>query len=396
MVAAVSVRHIAYFSPLPPERSGISDYSAELLPHLAELADVTLFTAHPGLVAGMPCGQYRVHAVDEFPGLRWNYDIALYQIGNSGFHREIYAMLRRYPGVTVLHEYVLHHLVFDCTLGLGDFAGYIREMGYATGASGAELGRQVCQGQQAPPLFDVPLNDRTLDCSLGVIVHSRFVQARILQERPTLPTVTVPSPIQRPPEQLLSRRSLGCPEGALVFASAGRITSAKQICPALQAFARLSQEFPEAIYVLVGDEPEPVVGLETALQTLGLEGRVRCTGFIPDLEHFVAWIAAADVLLNLRQPTAGETSATALRGLAAGKPVIVTQDGWYDELPSDVCVKIPPGEPEALLSAMHRMAFSAQEREAIGRRAAAYAAKEHDPARAAEAYIRFIDRILAR
>jgi glycosyltransferase involved in cell wall biosynthesis len=138
------------------------------------------------------------------------------------------------------------------------------------------------------------------------------------------------------------------------------------------------------------------VGLDTALHTLGLEGRVRCTGFVPDLEHFVAWIAAADVLLNLRQPTAGETSATALRGLAAGKPVIVTQDGWYDELPDDVCVKIPPGDTEALLSAMRRLALSAHERDAMGQRAAAYAAQEHDPARAAGAYISFIDGILAR
>ena len=34
---------LAYFSPLLPHRSGISDYSEELLPYLARAAEITLF-----------------------------------------------------------------------------------------------------------------------------------------------------------------------------------------------------------------------------------------------------------------------------------------------------------------------------------------------------------------
>ena len=40
--------HLAYFSPLPPARTGIADYSQELLPHLAQSAQLTLFCRQAG------------------------------------------------------------------------------------------------------------------------------------------------------------------------------------------------------------------------------------------------------------------------------------------------------------------------------------------------------------
>ena len=55
-----SRRQIAYFSPLPPTRSGIADYSAELLPYLAEAARITLFTATPEQVAEDVCADFEL------------------------------------------------------------------------------------------------------------------------------------------------------------------------------------------------------------------------------------------------------------------------------------------------------------------------------------------------
>jgi glycosyltransferase involved in cell wall biosynthesis len=125
-----------------------------------------------------------------------------------------------------------------------------------------------------------------------------------------------------------------------------------------------------------------------------LGAAVIYTGYCADLRVFRSWLAAADVVVNLRNPTVGETSATALRGLAAGRPVIVSNHGWYAELPDNACVKVPPDDGEALLAAMRRLASDCELREAIGARAAAYVREEHDLAAAGDRYAAFIEQVL--
>jgi glycosyltransferase involved in cell wall biosynthesis len=405
------VLRIAYFSPLPPERSGISDYSAELLPHLAQRTSLTLFADRPEGVAGSLREQYPILPTEDYPRLRWNYDIPLYQMGNSRYHTGVYSTLLRYPGVTVLHEYSLHHLVLDRTIaeagspgsGGSDPSGYAREMGYENGSAGIDLAYRVRRGRSAPPIFETPLNGRTLDHSLGLIVHSRFTAAQIQARRPALAVRVVPAPIRLEWERLLSRRELGCPEDTLVFASAGMVTQHKQIPLALEAFSHLAGDFPDARFVVIGAEPDAVggegsgsqAGLAQWLQELHLHDRVIFTGYVPDLVQFVSWIAAADVLLNLRHPTLGETSATALRGMAAGRPVVVFRSGWYAELPDDVCVKVAPEDPDDLAAQMRRLAEEPAARRSLGERARSYVEAEHSPALAAERYTRFFEELVS-
>src|SRR5207244_865978 len=84
---------VAYYSPMPPSRSGVADYSALLLPALAERVEVVI--AKPGRFRREPAA-----------------DIALYHVGNDAqAHGWIVEALRRRRGVVVLHDFVLHHLV---------------------------------------------------------------------------------------------------------------------------------------------------------------------------------------------------------------------------------------------------------------------------------------------
>ena len=169
----------------------------------------------------------------------------------------------------------------------------------------------------------------------------------------------------------------------------------KQVTLTVEAFARLRQDYPTARYVVVGDDSKDDFDLVAWIEEHNLNDAVTYTGYCADLQVFRSWIAAADVLVNLRYPTVGETSATALRGLAAGRTVIVSDHGWYAELPDEVCVKVPPNDGDALLATMRQLASDPGLREAIGTRAAAYAREEHAPARAAERYVAFIEEVLA-
>ena len=99
---------VAYYSPLPPERSGIADYSAALLPALERRVDVAV--ARP---------KRRPKRVD----------VSLYHIGNDAeAHGWIVEALRGRPGPVVLHDFVLHHLVAGLTVARGDNEAYLDAM----------------------------------------------------------------------------------------------------------------------------------------------------------------------------------------------------------------------------------------------------------------------------
>ena len=386
---------IAYFSPLPPERSGIAGYSEELLPYLAQAAQITLFAADPKQVAVGLQAAFDVRSIADYARTHWQYDIALYHMGDSLYHEAMYPVLLRYPGITVLHDHGLHHFMATRTIPRGDFAGYAREMGYSLGAEGVDLAYRIRQGQAEHPLYSVPVNERVLDRSLGLIVHSRFVARQLQGVRPDLPVTVIPAPIRTDFGPLRSRAALGCPEDALLVASAGQVITIKQVTLALEAFARLRVDFPQARYVVVGDELKEDLDLQAWLQQHDLGDAVISTGYLADTRDFISWIAAADVLVNLRYPTVGETSATALRGLAAGRPVIVSDHGWYAELPDDACIKIVPNDGEAVYQALRRLAESPALRREIGARAAAYVQRTHTLDAAASRYLGFIGEIMA-
>jgi glycosyltransferase involved in cell wall biosynthesis len=380
---------IAYFSPLPPSRSGIADYSAELLPYLAELADVTVFSDGP---ATLELPGIAIRPISEFPQSHADYALPLYQMGNSDQHEALYAMLLRYPGVVVLHDYFLHHFIQHRTVGRGDWAGYSREMGYALGAVGRRMVREVESGAVEAPLFHLPLNQRVLDSALGLIVHSRFAAERARQYRPDLPLAIVPAVVEMRAGRSLRER-LELPEKAVLFGSFGQITTEKRINASLGAFRHLLRRFPEAHFLLVGDV-QPDVDLPALVTRLELDHAVHHIGYVHVLDEFINWIHTVDVVVNLRLPTVGETSAVALRALAAARPLIVYDHGWYSELPERAAVKVAPGDATALHEAMETLAQSAALRQSMGKAGYEYARDFCSPSLVAADYIDFVRAVV--
>ena len=380
---------VAYFSPLPPSRSGIADYSKELLPHLARLADITIFAEVPAAVSA---AGFEVRPPAEFPSRQADFDVPLYQMGNSDQHEGLYEMLLRYPGIVVLHDFYLHHFIRHHTIGRGDWTGYGRELGYASGSRGRNLARAIGAGEAEAPLFEVPLNDRVIDSAVGMIVHSHFVAERVRRARPDLPLAVIPALVELRDGRSI-RPDLGLPDEVIVFGSFGQITAEKQIDVALEAFRGLRQGFPNAHYLLAG-EAQADVELDNLLENLELGDSVYVTGFAADLADFINRIHSVDVVVNLRQPTVGETSAIALRAMAAARPLIVYDHGWYRELPDSAALKVPPGDVRALEQAMAVLAGSAELRRSMGRSGFEYASDHCRPPVVAAAYHAFIESVL--
>ncbi len=382
---------IAYFSPLPPARSGIADYSRELLPHLGARAAITVFSDEPGVLVG---DGIPVASIGEYAAQRWLFDVALYQMGNSSHHTAIYRMLNRYPGVVVLHDYFLHQFIAHTTTGAGRYPAYARELRYALGDDGYRREEAIRLGHEPPPLVDIPLNDRLLDVSLGLIVHSDYAAGRIRERHPAAQVAVVPQLVASRSGQ--SRRAdLGLAGDIVLFALVGQVTAAKQLPRVLAAIRSLRDEGVPA-HLLIAGEVLPEVDLDTILSETGLREHVTVLGYIESLDAFVDWIATADVIINLRYPTLGETSSAALRALDQGRPLIVYDHGWYAELPDSVAAKVTPLDDQRLVEAMLSLATDPEQRATMGDAARAYVARTARPETVADSYTQFLRRLQAR
>jgi len=357
---------VAYYSPLPPQRSGIADYSALLLPALRRRFDVVV------------AGRRR-------PLLRRT-DVALYHVGNNPqAHGWIVDALRRRPGIVVLHDLVLHHLVAGLTLARGKPGAYIAAMEREAGESGRRLAEDVSRGGIRPPWETspelYPLAGEVLDHATALIVHSRYTERGARAEgyggriwRIPLAAAPVPDVVSAPID------------GAPVIGSFGHVNPAKRIPQLLRAFARLRERHPSAKLVLAG-AVAPGFELESRIHDLGLEDAALSEGYVED-RRLWALMAACDVIVSLRAPTMGETSAAALQALTLGKPLVVSDLGWFAELPGSVARRVPVGGPEVeiLADALEELANDERLRGEMGDAARAYVAAEHDLERVADAY----------
>ena len=359
---------VAYFSPMPPETSGIADYSALLLPALGRRVDVAVAK----------------HGAKRPPR---GADVALYHVGNDPkAHGWILDALRRHPGVVVLHEFVLHHLVSGATLARKDVPGYLDALERDGGLVARLLGHAVVE-QRIPPLWesraaDFPLAGAVLDHATGLIVHSRYVAERARAAGYDRPIAIVPHPAWPDPGATPARIP-----GSPLIGCFGHVNASKRVPQLLAAFARVRGRHPEARLLLVGST-SPNFDLEKRLQRLGLDadGVVRASRV--DEARLWSLMAACDVCVNLRAPTMGETSGTAVRALTLGKPLLVSGIGWFAELPDAVAVKAQPDEheAEALEAALELLVSRPDVRAELGAAARELARTVHDVDRVADRY----------
>lgn len=368
---------LALFSPLPPARSGIADYTAALLEPLRRRAQVELFAEPP---AGFAAGRY---------------DALIYQVGNNIHHAPAYRTALAHPGVVVLHEANLHHLVAEMTIRAGDWDGYLEAVAYEGGEAALAHARRV-QALEAGPDYDgLPMLRRILERSKALIVHSRFVEEKVRATGFTGPVGRIPHGAWLVEgDRAGYRRRLGLEESVPLVGILGFLKPYKRISESLRAFRRLLSLEPRAKLILAGEE-HPDLRLGELIEALELEPAVRRLGFTPE-EDFTGLLAACDIVLNLRYPTVGETSGTLQRALGMGKAVIVSDVGAFCELPDDVCLKVgvDAHEEDLLFEYLNLLVSRPEVRRELGRRARRWAERECSWARVAALYVSFLEAVV--
>lgn len=450
---------LAWFAPLPPVRSGIAAYNAELLPLLARRYEIDAFVEHLGWRADdrswtRPDSD-PARSGPAGPGLRilnahdfvWRhvkrpYDLIVYQMGNEACHDYMWPYLVRYPGLVVLHDGQLHHARARCLLQRRRYDDYRAELHFnhpdATPGV-AEVGAMGLLGrlQYFWPMLRVPVV-----VARGVAVHSAWLARDLREQFPDalieVVRMGVTDPLATP--ACGRQRSMGAPDAldvsppaavtarppsvrarhgisgdAVLFAAFGRITPEKRLGPALGALARAAAAGLTPHLLLVG-EPVEYYDVMVEAARWGMRDCVTVTGFVAD-EELPAYLAAADVCVCLRWPSARETSASWLRAVATGKPTIIVDLAHTVDIPAldprdstirhvrpsdsarastdemePVCVAVDiVDEDHSLALAVDRLAGDAALRARLGGAARAFYERHHTLGHMADDYCRVIE-----
>lgn len=392
---------IAYFSPFNPIKSGVSDYSEELLEYLSGYSRIDLFVddyrpSTPWLADSFKIHNYR--RIFENHGMN-DYDINIYHMGNNDNHSYIHSVLLEYPGLVVLHEPMLHHFVFSQTVGNHRLKAYLREIDYCYKSGRQAVVKATLEERDESSWYEYPLVDRIVDSSLGVIVHSRFARKAVLEVNPRARVRIIPHHYAPPvAEQMRSpeliRQILGIRKDEFLVGSLGYITDNKRTDVLLHALAGLKEQGLRARLLMVG---KALPGCEVLrhVEELGLTEEVIVTGFV-DTRTFREYLNVPDVFVALRYPSAGETSGSVIKMMGTGKPVILSDHYAFSEFPDDCCVKITPGpgELQALEHRLKKFMEDPGEMQALGRNARKHVAVNHDIQNSARAYMEFATELL--
>jgi len=369
---------IAYFSPLPPSRSGIADYSAALVTELGRIAQVTTFSERPAVFDPV------------------NFDVSLYQIGNNPFHFVPYEMALEYPGVVVMHEANLHHLVADYTIKRGNWDTYLEEVRSDSGEAAYEYARDLVRTLKRPPDYEgVPMLRRILARSRGAIAHSRAVESELRKAGFAGPAAVIPHGAWIVDvDRMAYRDRLGLDARTPLIGIFGFLKPYKRIAESLRAFRRLVRVDPRACMILVG-EPHPDLELAELIRALDLQARVRVLGFTP-IQEFEGYLGACDVVLNLRYPTVGESSGTLLRALGMGRAVLVSDVGSFSEYPDEVCLKVSVDstEEDLIFEYLNLLVSRPEVARQIGERARAWVERECSWRQVAARYRDFLEEVV--
>jgi glycosyltransferase involved in cell wall biosynthesis len=301
-------------------------------------------------------------------------------------------LLDRFPGVVVLHDFHLSELL---------------QWAEASGAV-PELSRRVlyrCHGYGAltalrdegteKAIMAYPANKQVLDRATGVIVHSplaiqsaqNWYSPDYPQDWQTVPpSRALPFPLRRDD----ARRDLAIAASDFVVCSFGIVHPTKWNHRLLDAFLCSDMAHdPRCHLIFVGDASEPPSYRQSMMERIAASparDRVRITGFVPE-SAYRFYLTAADVAVQLRARSQGESSRGALDAMAHGLPLIVNTCGTMAELPADCVMKLPAmfGDDD-LVRALERLWRDERERKRMSALAQQHIRTHHHPAVVAEQY----------
>lgn len=334
---------LAFVSPVPPEKTGIASYSAELLPELSRYYGIDVITDQKDISDPFIKANFAVRNTEWFDKNAGKFDRILYQFGNSHFHAHMFGMLKKHPGVAVLHELFLSDVQNWIELEKKNLYNLSKSL-YGSHGYGSLIFKEKNGLSEAIDRF--PSSCGVFKHAFAVIMHSSFAAdkaagfygAGAAEKIFKIPHLRVKPGLHR--EE--SRMRLGLSDKDFLICSFGMLNPLKFNDVLLETYLGLPlSEDRNCMLVFAGEclSAELEKKMLASLEKNGNSGRIRITGFIPD-EVYKDYLNSADMAVQLRRRSRGETSGAVLDCLAHGIPLIINGTGPNEEIPESAAVKL--------------------------------------------------------
>ena len=390
-------QELSNFTPLPPARNGIADYAYILLGELASLRPCVVYC--DDVLASAPAG---IEVRDEAQAFRYlDRDTpVLHQLGNNGGHVFVLEALRRHRGLVSLHDLSLLYLYELSTPRLEPLLAGMQSQDCALGTVfGRQWKDHRLKTSSNYVLFDMV--GEVLSLADGIIVHSQFglnklraiYGAEVLSRTTVIPHFAPRLRVTSPAE---ARKQLGLSADELIVLTSGFATRAKRFDWLIEALDALLERGLAVRWIHAGEERPTEFNLQQAIDRRPrLREAMTITGYVTE-DDLDAYIAAADLVVNLRFPSVGESSGTLARALSAGRCCIVNDTAAYAEIPREAVVHIPILDTvPALVRAMEVLLGDSDLRALFGERARSYARSTLALEGVAKQYSDFVDSVHA-
>lgn len=393
---------LAYVSPLPPARSGIADYSRELLPELSRHYEIEVVTHQSDVTDPWIIANCAIRDAAWFDQNAERYDRILYHFGNSEFHLHMFALLARHPGVVMLHDFYLSGAIAHGEWHHGDLHGWSRALYDSHGYQA--VAARFASETIVDILFHYPCCLPVLQQASGVIVHSDYARrltqqwfgATLSRDLTVIPHLRLPaSQIDRKD----ARQALGLAEDEFIVCSFGLLGPLKLNHRLLDSWLESGLAADRKCRLIFVGENQPGEygeALSAKIKTAEAPHRITITGFA-SVALYQQYLAACDLAVQLRSQSRGETSGTVLDCMNYGIATLVNDHGSMADLPKAELYHLADDFSDAeLAAALNLLRHDASLRAALGDAARAHILRHHEPRRIAFEYHRAIEDFYAR
>ncbi len=389
---------LAYISPLPPERSGISDYSKELLPELTRHYDIDVIVNQNVVDNPWIKANCQVRTIGWFKSHSAKYERIIYHFGNSDFHQHMFHLLKNFPGIVVLHDFFLSGIIAHM-----EFTGSIEniwssELYHSHGYKAVQ--KRFHKKELSKVIYQYPCNLQILKDAKGIIVHSnnsiqlsnKWYTTKETTSWSHIPLLRVAN-IKKNTKK--SRIHLKFNEDDFIVCSFGLLGPSKlnhRLLDAWLASDLVDNDKCKLIFVGENDKGEYGIELLNKIRNRNLSKRITITGWA-DAEVFQHYLSAADISVQLRTLSRGETSAAVLDSMNYGLSTIVNSNGSMADLPNDTVYKLPDDFSNTeLTEALENLWRDDKHRTHLGNNARKLIQKNHNPRTCANLYYRSIEK----
>lgn len=393
---------IAWFTPFS-QKSAIAKYSRSVTQELAEYCDVDLWIVEDEQVLLTDLNLVRYLPGSDLSSRLRDYDHVVYNMGNYlPYHKDIYEVSMATKGIVILHDFVMHHFFTGFYfLYRNDADAYVRDMEVLYGQEGKMKAIRSLKGTGKPiwesdEVMSYPFFERVIEGALGVIVHSKF-HGRAVRQKYMGPVGVLYHPFYSRDGITVSKGTqkplLGVQGDKVLLITVGHVNPNKKIDRIIQALGRNKEIAEKVTYVIIGsfEHRDYFSYLKSLVEQYSLMGSVKFMGYQPD-DILYSYMSAADGFMNLRFPALEGASWSLVEELHFGKPIVVSDTGWYRELPDQCVLKIrPKHEEDDILQVLRKFAYKDLGIAKVGINGQKFAVNTFTASKYCDGFLKFLD-----